>query len=250
MPAGRVLRKAVLTFVALTIVIGCITVLFLGMRAVMEIGGSCGSSNTYVVQTPCPEGVGWMIPASIWIGIIALGFYVGLRSGLPGPDWVTLAWPALFLSLGWNFWEYGLDAPGGGMSWGSIICGVLFVLMGAVPLFAVLSSPDARRHLLWGGPPASEGDTRPSMRDVAKAAAPTIRPTHVASGGGALVTAHSSAGAPPATTTTAVDDGTASIDGVDHDLAEDLERLAEMFRNGELTVDEYADAKRRRMGKG
>ena len=45
-----------------------------------------------------------------------------------------LAWPALFLSLGWNFLEYGFFAVEGDWVWSWLFCGVLFVLMGAVPL--------------------------------------------------------------------------------------------------------------------
>ncbi len=46
---------------------------------------------------------------------------------------VFLAWPALFLSLGWNFLAYGFFPPEGGWVWSWLFCGVLFVLMGAVP---------------------------------------------------------------------------------------------------------------------
>ena len=57
-----------------------------------------------------------------------------------GSGWaglVSLAWPALFLSLGWNFLEFGLKPPGaepGELAWGWLICAVVFGLMGGVPL--------------------------------------------------------------------------------------------------------------------
>ena len=37
------------------------------------------------------------------------------------PSFLAFAWPALFLSLGWNFLEFGLDPPGeeAGLAWGS-----------------------------------------------------------------------------------------------------------------------------------
>ena len=45
-------------------------------------------------------------------------------------------WPAIFLSLGWNFCEYGFFASEG-LVWGWIICGVVFMLMGGLPLYLV-----------------------------------------------------------------------------------------------------------------
>lgn len=47
-----------------------------------------------------------------------------------------LFWPAIFLSLGWNFMEYGFFS-GEGLVWGWIICGVVFVLMGGLPVYLV-----------------------------------------------------------------------------------------------------------------
>src|SRR4029079_16937691 len=35
----------------------CITLLFLGMRAVMDIGGSCAEGGAVVIRQPCPAGV-------------------------------------------------------------------------------------------------------------------------------------------------------------------------------------------------
>ena len=48
---------------------------------------------------------------------------------------VALAWPALFLSLGWNFLSTPSTRPGGGgIELGWLIPGVIFVMMGGVPL--------------------------------------------------------------------------------------------------------------------
>ena len=121
-------------FVGLAGVCACLTMLFWSMRAVMEIGGSCASGNVpYEITRPCPQGVGWMMTVSILGGIVFLGMYIVCSVG--GPSLWPLAWPALFLSLGWNFFAYGFDPPfGSGVAPGWIICGVLFALMGGVPL--------------------------------------------------------------------------------------------------------------------
>ena len=109
-----------------------LTVLFLGMRAVMDIGGSCGSGGPYEIARPCPGNVGALMPAAIWGGLIFAGLYVLVTMKYRVPSWVSLLWPALFLSLAYNFFDYGLR--GRSVNGGWIVCGVVFGLMGAVPL--------------------------------------------------------------------------------------------------------------------
>ena len=53
---------------------------------------------------------------------------------------MPLAWPGLFLSLGWNFLEFSFAPPGGGFAWGWLVCGVVFVLMGGLPLLLAFKS--------------------------------------------------------------------------------------------------------------
>lgn len=56
------------------------------------------------------------------------------------PSFLAFAWPALFLSLGWNFLEFGLNPPGpeSGLVWGWLICAIVFGLMGGLPLLATI----------------------------------------------------------------------------------------------------------------
>ena len=149
MGVGRFALKATNTVIGVAAVVACLTVLFYCMRAVMEIGGSCASGGPYEIARPCPKGVGWMTPVSIFVGLAALGWMIAWNHGLSGPKWALLAWPALFLTLGYNFWDYGLDAPGEqGAVAGWIVCGVLFGLMGGLPLLA-LKSRTLRRVTFW-----------------------------------------------------------------------------------------------------
>lgn len=131
-PPGFV-KKSVLTFVALTGTVAALTALFYGMRAVMDVGGVCGSGNTpYAIRTPCPSGVGGVMVGSILLGLVFLAVYA---VSAVGPNLTLLAWPALFLSLGWNFFEYGVDPPtGDGPVWGWLVCGIVFFAMGGIPL--------------------------------------------------------------------------------------------------------------------
>lgn len=127
-------RRSILTFVGAAGVAIGMTLLFYGMRSVMDIGGSCASGNVpFEIARPCPEGVGLVMVGGIFGGLFALGVYAW---NVVGPNLTMLAWPALFLSLGWNFLEYGFAPPDGfgGTAVGWIVCGVLFVLMGGGPL--------------------------------------------------------------------------------------------------------------------
>ncbi len=113
----------------------CLTLLFFGMRAVMEIGGSCGGAFP-----PCPSGTAVSIPLAIIVGMLAAfgSVFYALRAGLP--VLIGFAWPALFLSLGWNFLEYGFAPPDGfGGRGGALFAGVVFVVMGGVPLIGLVS---------------------------------------------------------------------------------------------------------------
>ena len=127
----------------------CIVVIFLAMRAVMDIGGFCAEGGPYVIETHCPEGVA-MLMTLAFPGLFVFGGLM-IWSGSPiGSQYqvaVFFAWPALFLSLGWNFLQYGVSPPGGGgLAWGWLLCGVIFVAMGGVPLFAVLRSEGVVRR--------------------------------------------------------------------------------------------------------
>jgi hypothetical protein len=128
----------------------CLTILFLAIRAVMEVGGACATGGPYEIATPCPRGA-WMFPVSIFGGL-ASALALAVTAG-DGPRLWTLAWTALFLSLGWNFLEFGLDPPGAeGTAPGWLVCAALFALMGGVPLLGLLRH--APRATFWGTPTA------------------------------------------------------------------------------------------------
>lgn len=119
-------------------VAGCLTCLFLAMRAVLRLGGFVASGGPYVIAHPAPDWV-WLVPVSIVTGIAAalVGFFTTRHTGRANLLW--LAWPALFVSLGWNFLEFGFSPPTGqGMAWGWVICGFIFIPMGLLPLLAVV----------------------------------------------------------------------------------------------------------------
>jgi hypothetical protein len=205
--------------------------MFLSMRAVMEIGGFCASGGPYVIESECPKGVAWMMTVSIFAGLIALGVHVVVSFSLPGPRFALLAWPALFLSLGWNFWEYGLD-PGaesaGGTAVGWIVCGVVFVLMGGLPLIFLLASPAGRRNLFWAD--GTSTTDRPTVRGPAAAVSPLVA---------RQLRAESAKRRPPDPPRPSTDDDDVDPD----DFTTRLERLAAMYRRGDLSAAEFEAAK-------
>jgi hypothetical protein len=213
-------------FVGLAGVSCALTLLFLGMRAVMNIGGTCASGQQpYVVAHPCPAGVALLLPASIWGGLIFLGLYVWQTWRNKAPSLLALAWPTLFLSLGWNFLEFGLRPPGGGgVAVGWLVCAVVFGLMGGIPL---LSALPATVRTFTGRPP--KGKRAPSLMNA------PLRPTWTTFS--TPVTWPS----PPSSSSPRSDVS---------DVVSELERLAALHRSGELDDAQYEAAKRKVLGEG
>lgn len=187
-----------------------ITTLWLSMRVVMGIGGSCASGGPYVPAVECPDIVVALTPLSI-LGLFVFGGIAAWgAAGLSGA-WmglIFLTWPALFLSLGWNFLEFGLKPPGaepGELAWGWLICAVVFGLMGGVPLVGGILA-------------VREANPRPR-----------------AYAGGRVVIQ-------PRPNT--LSNASAATRGTDPAVAERLERLARLRRAGDLTDAEFEAAKR------
>ena len=227
----RTARKLAGTAIGIGGVAFGVTCLYLSMRAVMEIGGSCASGGPFEVARPCPGGVGWLTPVSIFVILIGAGVYVASNFD-GGPDLTLLLWPALFVPLGWNFLEYGFAPPdAGGIEWSWVVCGLVFWLMGLPPLWLLLD----REHLLrvvWGGPPtAAKG-----VKGRARALAPTL-PAHLRRRG-----RQAPAGAEPPRPEPPARPPAQAAEG---DVVERLERLARLRASGALDDDEYERAKER-----
>lgn len=190
-----------------------LTMVFLSMRSVMDVGGFCAEGGPFEIEQHCPQGVPGVMIGSLWGGIILAGVYVWqtLKNKVPG--FTGLLWPALFLSLGWNFLEYAFNPPGtgGGVVWGWLICGILFLLMGGLPLLVML-------------PATIRGFTHQAER-------PRGWPVGMPLERMQRVTARVQPG--DARTRT----GTAMVD--------ELERLTKLYERGALSEDEFAAAKAR-----
>lgn len=189
-----------------------LTLVFLAMRSVMNVGGFCAEGGAYNIRVHCPQGVPGIMIGSIWGGLILAFAYAVVAARWKIPSLVHLAWSALFLSLGWNFFEYAIDPPAAtkGIIWGWLLCGVIFAAMGAVPLFVTVPAivrefvrGEEQQHDFPGGVPVVH-------------ARRAVQRMGLASTGGRLVT--------------------------------DLERLDSLLQSGALTPEEYARAKKRLLG--
>jgi hypothetical protein len=119
------------------------------------------------------------------------------------PSIVSLAWPALFLSLAYNFFDYGVHGQSG-----FVVCGVVFALMGAVPL-------------LWALPHLWRVYVRGREDDP--------KPWHVSTTGAAVGSAFDLLNRL----------GKSS----NEDMTDSLQRLDDLHRSGALDDLEYAKAK-------
>jgi hypothetical protein len=160
---GRVVWRGTQAALALAAAVVGLTWLNHVAAAVMAVGGSCGRGGPYEIVAPCPAGV-WMAPVGIFLGLGGIGLYLLCRPK-GSPQLALFAWPALFGSLGVQFVRAALEDVDALGFW---LCGVVFLLMAAVPLAAVLSSD--RTAVLC----ALVGDGRADPDTTAREVAPRI----------------------------------------------------------------------------
>jgi hypothetical protein len=221
-----------------------VTLLFLGMRAVMDVGGACADGGPYVSAQPCPDGVPLAMIGGMFglFGAAGLIVWFGSRIGKAAASIVALGWPALFLSLGLNFLDYAFHPPDNEATpvWGWLIPGVLFWLIGGAPLaVAILAWREAR-----AGRPGNRLSQQVAASVPSKAVVFALRPSTSRSAEPARVEfAPGSWGAPRPTPSGGAGDASA----VPTDLVDDLTRLAELHEAGDLTDEEFAAAKLERL---
>lgn len=213
-----------------------LTILWLSMRAVMGIGGACASGGPYVPAVECPDAVVLLTPLSIF-GIFIFGGLAAWGGGSLGGRWIALialGWPALFLSLGWNFLEFGFFPPGGNDGewvWSWIICGVVFVLMGGIPLVIGIrgAAEVAGSHRAYAGGRVLVGPKRgfEEMRDFQARLQVAVEQRNAERADAARAAA-----------------GARYRAEQEQDVAARLERLARLHDDGDLTDAEFEAAKR------
>lgn len=119
------------------------TLLYTSALAVIGLGGYCASGGPYVIETECPQAVAMFMPLSIFGGLIAVGISLALARGF-GTPLIFLAWPILFCGLSVTFF---VGYAGDTRAWSWLLIGIMFVVMGLVPLVGGLYT-DARAVLI------------------------------------------------------------------------------------------------------
>lgn len=127
-------------FVGIAMMAYGITALWFGMREIMDVGGYCAEGGPYEIRQDCPDGAELLMLTGIPAGVI--GVFVTLigggKCGRGAGLLALLGWPALFVSLGYNFIDYAISPPEGmGDPVGWWISGVIFGLMGLPALLGV-----------------------------------------------------------------------------------------------------------------
>ena len=115
------------------------TVLYQGVTILSGLGGFCANGGPYQIQTECPAVVATALPLG-FIGVFVAWLIAWVfQRGFSAPVLVW-GWPILFVGLGIEFF---LSIPVSGAFVG-ILCGTLFVIMGAAPLLFELRAGPRR----------------------------------------------------------------------------------------------------------
>ncbi len=113
---------------------------YLGMRGVMRLGGFVARGGPYEIAHQAPDWI-WIFPVSMMLLMASMFISLFAASRISGPNIMAMSWSALFITLGWNFVQFGFGiGMGGGLAFGWIICAVTFMLMGGIPLIFILRS--------------------------------------------------------------------------------------------------------------
>jgi hypothetical protein len=234
-PRSYTLADIVVYLVGIAGLAFAMTSIWLGMRSVMDIGGSCGSGGPYEIAVQCPANVDVVMTLAFPLGFLGAGLIIwkGSRLGAAYVGLVALAWPALFLSLGWNFLEYAFRPPDGhggigeGIELGWLIPGVIFVIMGGVPLIGWIAAKGHGRvvpGIAATQTPVQLNELSRAMREVARNAR-----------------RRASASSTVAEALAAPEPGTGPAES--RSLVAELERLASLHDSRALTDAEYDQAK-------
>ena len=128
-------RSAAWTIVCVLVVSVCLAWMYLVMRSVMGVGGSCADGGPYVSAQPCPGG-SWLISIAAPVMIIGSMIGTATASSVGAPNLLLPMWGVLFGSLGWNFLEFAFKGPDVVAGW--VVCGVMFWAMAAPAFWLML----------------------------------------------------------------------------------------------------------------
>ncbi len=139
-----------------------LTLLFLAVSALADLGGFCARGGPYVIAVECSDAIVAFTPTSILGGLVTVFLGAALAQGF-GVAVLLFAWPALFVSLAVIF----LQAFFASGDLTGLFIGILFIAMGLAPL--VVALPAAPQRMLLGRVDAQGrafSETRPARSAV------------------------------------------------------------------------------------
>ncbi len=119
-----------------------LTILWFAMRGLLERGGAVATGGPYEIAHPAP-GYTWVVPLAVIACVVIALWSLGTFTHGRGKSSLValLFWPVVFVSLGWNFLEFGIFRTGSnGLAW--TICGAVFLIMAPIPIYVGVKQPD------------------------------------------------------------------------------------------------------------
>jgi hypothetical protein len=154
------------------------SVFFQTAGVVGGLGGFCAAGGPYVIATECPEAVVVFAPVGLFGMLFGVGVAMFFARSFGTPLYLW-AWPIAFVTLGIQFIVGAIGREGMIVN---ILIGLMFVVMGAVPLWYTIrggaqpfliglanvhgrqfSYRDIGRKSLFAPPRSAEGETVPPV---------------------------------------------------------------------------------------
>ena len=121
-------------FISTSILAACMALLFLAMRGVMAPGGVVAGGGPLAIEHSALDWILlFLITIAVW-WISALA-HAKFQLDAGGPPLALLSWRMLFLLIGFNFFNFGVNHPGNGerIAWGWLALGVAYLVMALLP---------------------------------------------------------------------------------------------------------------------
>jgi hypothetical protein len=119
--------------------------IFMSSGPVMGVGGFVASGGPYAIEHQAEDWI-WLptLGAPLMMFAIVANFFTAAALDRPAGASMLVFWTAIFGPMSFQFFKYGINAPGGGRSWAWIICGVLFAAF-SIPSAVMLLMRDTWR---------------------------------------------------------------------------------------------------------
>jgi hypothetical protein len=130
----------------------CVTIQILGGIALMGVGGFVASGGPYEIAHPVPEGF-WLLPVA-FVGMFAFpALHAYFADKIDGFGLIFATWCAIWTGVGATTLASGVNPPGGGIVWGWVTMGVIFLVVGLGSTWAYVGYLRSQARGEWGRSP-------------------------------------------------------------------------------------------------